>query len=122
MEEDVTKEEIIRINREIAAEFGNVFGMINESNLDFLMAKIRNIKDTFRKAAEILYGIARGHPFLDGNKRTAFQTTFALLLRNGISLKVDPAEGEAFMMHAATEESLTVREVEIWIRRHSDEK
>lgn len=55
------------------------------------------------KAAALLHGLARNHPFLDGNKRTAWAATYAFLLINGqqptlgddevISLTIDTAEG-----------------------------
>ncbi len=37
-------------------------------------------------AAAYLFGRAKNHPFLDGNKRAAFTAAFAFLAGNGIAL------------------------------------
>ncbi|WP_052361898.1 type II toxin-antitoxin system death-on-curing family toxin [Geminisphaera colitermitum] len=37
----------------------------------------------FEVAAAYAYGIAKNHPFLDGNKRTAFITAIVFLEANG---------------------------------------
>lgn len=115
----ITKGEIIEINRKVTSSYGEAFGMINEGNLDFLSSKIVHIEDPFRAAAELLCGIARGHPFLDGNKRTAYQSASLHLEKSGIDLAVDPEEGETFMLKAASSESLTLKEAREWIRSHS---
>jgi death-on-curing protein len=117
---DITKDEIIDLNKRIVREFGGSFGMPNESNLDFVLAKAANSKDVFRKAAVIMHGINEGHPFVDGNKRTAFESAKILLLANGVELKFQPNEVEDFMVKMAQPKSLTLQEVEIWIKEHSD--
>jgi len=43
-------------------------------------------------AASYLFHIARNHPFVDGNKRTALMTTLIFLGLNGRSLKVGDDE------------------------------
>ncbi|NPV27768.1 MAG: type II toxin-antitoxin system death-on-curing family toxin [Firmicutes bacterium] len=40
--------------------------------------------DLLAKVAALLYGLARGHPFVDGNKRTAFVVTVVVLRKNGL--------------------------------------
>jgi death-on-curing protein len=43
-------------------------------------------------AARLGYGIARNHPFLDGNKRTAFVSVETFLLLNGLALTASDAD------------------------------
>ena len=69
---EITKEEIIELNKKIVEEFGGSVGLSNKSNLDFVLAKVRNAKDIFKKAAELMYGINIGHVFLAGNIRGLF--------------------------------------------------
>lgn len=47
-------------------------------------------------AASYAFGIARNHPFVDGNKRTALLATRAFLFRNGVHF--DPDEIETVSM------------------------
>ncbi|MDE1873890.1 MAG: Fic family protein [Candidatus Micrarchaeota archaeon] len=63
-------------------------GMINEGNLDFVLAKVRDLNLSIeRKAITLLYDLIIAHPFLDGNKRTAFVAMQIFLKRNGKELR-----------------------------------
>jgi death-on-curing protein len=115
---EITKEEIIELNKKIVEEFGGTIGLINESNLDFVLAKVKNAKDIFKKAAELVHGINIGHVFIDVNKRTAFEAAKIFLLANDIEMKTDE-EAEEFMIKMAQPEKLSIKEVEIWIKQHS---
>lgn len=53
------------------------------------------------KAAALLFGIARNHAFLDGNKRIAVVATLQFLNLNGLDLDLDPPE-EAYDIIAGT--------------------
>ena len=67
-----------------------------------------------RLAAEYAFGIARNHPFVDGNKRTAFVTCLLFLRLNGKDIDATQEEKyEAFMQLAAGE--LGVVQLEKWI-------
>ena len=108
---EITKGEILELNKKIVEKFGGSIGLQNEGNLEFILAKVKNAKSIFRKAAELMYGINQGHPFLDGNKRTAFETTKIFLLANNIQFKADEKESEEFMVKMAQSESLSVHDV-----------
>ena len=61
----LTRQKIIEINKKLGIEFKTEFGLSgNSSNLDYALS----LTDPYDIAKEIL----RGHPFIDGNKRTAF--------------------------------------------------
>ena len=51
------------------------------------------------KAATLLFGIARNHPFIDGNKRVAVLAALQFLNVNGLDVDLDPPE-EAYKMIA----------------------
>jgi death-on-curing protein len=50
--------------------------------------------DLFGKAAALLHSIVTNHPFVDGNKRAGWLTTYVFLAKNGIEL--DPADDDAY--------------------------
>ena len=66
-------------------------------------------------AAAYAFGIARNHPFVDGNKRAAFGALIVFLGLNDIDFRVSPASATAIILALAagevSEESLTR-----WIR------
>ena len=45
--------------------------------------------DVSELAALYAEGIARNHPFVDGNKRTAFMVAYAFLRANGLRLRAE---------------------------------
>jgi death-on-curing family protein len=55
------------------------------------------VREVQRLAAAYGFGIARNHPFLDGNKRTAFLAIGLFLLKNGYVLDADDAEATRAM-------------------------
>ena len=68
-------------------------------------------------AAAYGYGLARNHPFVDGNKRTAFVAIELCLLLNGQQLAADDAACVLTALALAAGE-LTEDELAAWLRRH----
>jgi death-on-curing protein len=54
--------------------------------------------------AAYAFGIARNHPFVDGNKRTAFASMIVFLGLNGIDFDVAPADATAVILSLAAGE------------------
>lgn len=52
-------------------------------------------RDLYEMAAAYLFHLARNHPFLDGNKRTALAVCLVFLDLNGIEINADPDELES---------------------------
>lgn len=82
------------IHDEQIAEHGIQTGLRDEGLLDSALARPldkANYKNaaTADIAAAYGFGIARNHPFLDGNKRTAFVTVELFLILNGFELRAD---------------------------------
>jgi death-on-curing protein len=73
----------------------------------------------FELAAALCVGVARNHPFIDGNKRTALLATRAFLFLNGYALEPGD-EDEVLTMIAAADGSLGESELAAWLRRNSE--
>jgi death-on-curing protein len=69
-------------------------------------------------AAAYGFGLARNHPFVDGNKRTAFVAVELFLMLNGWDLQADDGECVLTMLALAAGE-LSESELAAWIRGHS---
>lgn len=68
-------------------------------------------------AATYAFGIARNHPFIDGNKRTAWVAARLFLMVNAIELEFDKAHATVMMQQLAAGD-LTEDEVAQWFRDH----
>lgn len=77
---------IIEIHDEIIREYGGTDGLRDGGALELLAYKMNRAKNVFRKAALVLHAIASGHPFFDGNKRTAIMTAENMLGIEGLLL------------------------------------
>jgi death-on-curing protein len=73
--------------------------------------------DAAALAAAYGWGIARNHPFVDGNKRTAFVATELFLDLNGFELIADDASCVMVMLRVAAGE-ITEAEFAQWLRAH----
>lgn len=66
-------------------------------------------------AAALAHGLARNHPFVDGNKRTAYVACRTFLALNGVDLVAD-AEEKYLTMLALAEGELDAEAFAAWLR------
>ena len=110
----------VAAHREQLAAHGGGDGIRDAGLLDSAMARAQNLAaygepDTAALAAAYAYRIARNHPFIDGNKRTAAVISETFLVMNGSSLETSDAElVVAFLALAAGE--LSEDELADWFR------
>ena len=91
------KEVVEAIHDEQIAWHGGLDGIRDHGLLESTLARPRNLAaygepDLAALAASLGHGIVRNHPFLDGNKRTAFVAVEVFLLLNGLTLAADDAD------------------------------
>jgi len=115
---------VVLLHAESVAEHGGSEGLRDRGLLQSALERARNlyvyegVTEVARLAAAYGFGIARNHPFLDGNKRTAFLAIGLFLLKNGYVLETDDTEATRTMFALASG-ALTEAELVEWIRRHS---
>ncbi|MEX2530602.1 MAG: type II toxin-antitoxin system death-on-curing family toxin [Gemmatimonadota bacterium] len=68
-------------------------------------------------AAAYGFGIAKNHPFLDGNKRSALMSIYTFLAINDLELEAPEPEAAAASL-AVADGSWTEEELATWIRAH----
>ena len=72
-------------------------------------------------AAAYAFGIARNHPFVDGNKRTAWIFARLFLALNGVTLRFNPEDAIRTMLALAAGE-LAEDELADWFRSNFEER
>lgn len=105
------------------AAYGGADGVRDEGLLESALARPENLAaygepDVFDPAAAYAFGIVRNHPFVDGNKRTAFVTAALVLELNGHSLAAPEPEATATMLALAAGE-VSEEEFARWLRANS---
>jgi death-on-curing protein len=102
------------------AEHGGLAGVRDAGLLASALARPVNLAsygdaDTAALAAAYAFGIARNHPFIDGNKRTAFVCAELFLALNGLALLAEDAACVSTMLALAGGE-LPETEFADWLR------
>jgi death on curing protein len=108
------------------AEHGGGEGVRDAGLLESAMARPQNLAlygdpDAAALAAAYGFGIARNHPFVDGNKRTAAVVAETFLVLNGRSLLASDAELVVAILALAAGE-LSEDELADWFRGHLSPK
>lgn len=107
------------------AEHGGQSGLRDEGLLLSALARPQQLlsygnpsPDLHALAAAYAYGIAKNHPFLDGNKRTAFVAYRLFLKWNGIQLLAEKAERYVTMLNLAAGD-LSEEDFADWLRENT---
>jgi death-on-curing protein len=116
----LTVEAVLAMHEQLVAEYGGDAGVRNLGLLDSALAAPRHHytygeRDIFVLAAAYAYGITRNHPFIDGNKRTAFLAAYTFLGINGWELNT-PEEQVVQMVMGLSDRSVSPEAFAEWLR------
>ncbi len=105
------------------SEHGGAGGLRDDGGLRSALARPENLAaygdpDIFDLAAAYARGITQNHPFVDGNKRTAFVVAVAFLDLNGHELSASEAEAAVVFLRLAAGE-FSEEELAEWFRRNA---
>ena len=105
------------------AEHGGPAGVRDAGALESALARARarweyGEDDLSALAAAYGFGIARDHPFTDGNKRTAWVLTRSFLAINAVELAFAPLDALRTVQALAAGD-LTEDELAAWLRAHA---
>lgn len=121
----VNYETVLKIHDQQLREHGGLPGIRDEGALRSALARPTNAfhygnEDVtiFELAAEYGFGISRNHPFLDGNKRTAFVTTKSFLKEAGYSISI-PKNDKICMMERIGRGDASAAQMASWLKTHS---
>ncbi len=120
----LAKLEVLAIHDRQLAEHGGAAGIRDTGLLESAIARAQQLyaygeSDIFDLAAAYTVGIVRNHPFIDGNKRTAFMTGFVFLARNGKQLSAPEAETTQAILDL-TAGTMTETAFTHWLRKNCE--
>jgi death-on-curing protein len=111
------------LHDESLAEHGGAPRLRDEGRLESALARPRNVAacgqpDVHDLAASYGIGLAKNHPFVDGNKRAAFLAVGLFLALNGWRLTASQADATLTMLAVAAGQMDEVAFAR-WLRQHS---
>ena len=123
----VSKQALVLLHGESLAMHGGREGMRDEGLLDSALMRPKNIlayadadnpPDAAALAASYGVGLAKNHPFVDGNKRAAFLAVGLFLYLNGLRLQATQTDATLTMLAVAAGD-ITEEAFAAWLREHA---
>lgn len=118
--------QVLYIHAQMVKLFGGSFGVRELGLIESAVARPSATfnsqdlyADIFDKAAALLQALLKNHPFVDGNKRTALTATGLFLKMNGWRLINTHEEEVEFSVNIGSV-YLTLEQISIWIKDHSE--
>ena len=120
----ISRKLALAIHARQLAEHGGSDGVRDETLLESALGRPQQLyadgdpqPDLAALAASLGFAIARNHPFVDSNKRTAFVSTRAFLVINGTDIVASQKDKyEVFL--ALAEATLSEEKLAEWVRQH----
>ena len=123
----ISRSSLLLLHGESLATHGGSAGLRDEGLLDSALARPLNVvayasddvaPDVATLAASYATGLAKNHPFVDGNKRAAFLATGLFLYLNGFRLNASQADATLTVLGLAAGD-VNEEEFAGWIRAHA---
>ena len=120
----LAKADILELHDYVLARTGGAAGLRDEGLLESALARApnrfgyENVDGLPELAAAYAFGIAKNHPFVDGNKRAAFLALGLFLDLNGLDLKATDGNATEVMLAVASS-GMDERALAAWIRDNS---
>jgi death on curing protein len=116
----LTRQMVVAIHDENLTIHGGASGLRDEGMLEPALDQPKNRwsdeqAELAELAAAYAFGIARNHPFIDGNKRTSLLALYTFLGVNGVEFIVPEADAAAMILSLAAGE-VSEASLTRWIR------
>ncbi len=114
---------VLAVHKMVLAEHGGADGVRDQGLLESALDRPKNrfayeTADIASLAASYAYGLAKNHPFIDGNKRIAFMAAAIFLETNGFLLTASEAEATIAVLSLASS-AWSETEFEAWLSNNT---
>jgi death-on-curing protein len=121
----VRRDVVVAVQEQLLAVFGGASGVRDTGLFESALARPehrfayqRASVTVFDLGAACAFGLAKNHPFVDGNKRIAFATAIMFLELNGYRFEADEADAVVRTLALAAGE-MKERDYALWLKTHS---
>jgi len=119
----ISKTALLAIHGRLLADYGGASGLRDEGLLESAMAAPQNHfqygeTDVYQLASSYAFALTRNHPFVDGNKRTAFTAAGVFLELNGHQLRATESDAVNAVL-ALSKGELSSEDFGKWLRLSS---
>lgn len=116
----LTREIVLAAHSRSLRDHGGAEGVRDPGMLESALARPQNLShygkpDIFELSASYAFGLVKNHPFVDGNKRTAFLSAYIFLGLNGWELDAEEDEAAAITLDLAASK-VSESEFAYWLK------
>src|SRR5579872_7384661 len=124
MTDYLTMAEVLAMHTDQIERYGGSQGVRDQGLLEAALYRPQTgyYADLIEEAAALWESLAQNHPFIDGNKRTAFAATYTFLAINGARLNADALETYDFVAGLYERNQFTFDAIGPWLREHVELK
>lgn len=118
MTDYVTTVEALAIHADQIERYGGLAGVRDQGLLEGALFRPQNgyYPNLIEEAAALWESLSQNHPFVDGNKRTAFAITYTFLAINGARITASASESEAFLLNLYEIGAFDFERLSQWLR------
>jgi len=122
MTDYLTRPEVLAMREDQIERYGGAHGVRDHGLLESALYRPQTgyYADLIEEAAALWESLAQNHPFIDGNKRTAFAATYTFLAINGAQLTADAGEAYAFVSGLYEGGEFRFDKLAPWLRSNVD--
>jgi death on curing protein len=110
--------EVLAIHADQIDRYGGKPGIRDQGLLEAALFRPQTgyYSDIIEEAAALWESLSQNHPFIDGNKRTAFAGAYVFLMINGARWMADAQSTEAFILGLYADDHLDFDHLSRWLR------
>ncbi|ADU15274.1 type II toxin-antitoxin system death-on-curing family toxin [Asticcacaulis excentricus] len=114
-------EDVLTIHDAQIAEYGGGQGVRDPGQLEAALFRPQTgyYSDIVSEAAALWESLSQNHPFIDGNKRTAFASMHVFLILNGYELTAELNDTIHFVVALYETHTFAFDRLESWLRAHA---
>jgi death on curing protein len=122
MTDYLTMAEVLAMHADQIERYGGSHGVRDPGLLEAALFRPQTgyYADLIEEAAALWESLSQNHPFIDGNKRTAFAATYTFLAINGSRLSADAQMTQDFVLALYEKNQFTFDRLVPWLRTHVD--
>ena len=122
MTDYLTVTEVLAIHDDQIDRYGGAHGLRDQGQLESAVFRPQTgyYPDVVAEAAAPWESLSRNHPFIDGNKRTAFAAMYTFLAINGVSLTAHSDSAWDFLSARYANGDFQFDKLEAWLRTNTE--
>lgn len=122
MTDYLTIAEVLTIHQDQIERYGGSHGIRDAGQLEAAMFRMQSgyYPDLIGQAAALWESLSQNHPFIDGNKRTAFACTYTFLAINGVEITANAESTYAFLAELYEGNKFRFEALDQWLRDNTE--